>query len=142
MAGAATHTVSTPVAPTTYTATYQPRTALRAVADAYVYDSAASINTNFGSATELLVKSRGTGFNRESDLRFDLSSVSTIGSAKLRLFGRLQEHAAAERGVWRVRIEQPVVGRVDRHVEQPPGDDDGPARQRDRGRHDGKVVRD
>jgi len=55
-----------------------------------VYDSAAGINTNFGSATQLLVKNRGTGFNRESDLRFDLTTLSTINTAKLRLFGRLQ----------------------------------------------------
>jgi glucose/arabinose dehydrogenase len=102
--GAASHTVSTPVAPTTYTATYQPRVSLRAVADAYVYDASGSVNTNFGSAAQLLVKNRFTGFNRESDLRFDLSSVSaaSIGSVKLLLFGRLQslEQSSVTFGVY------------------------------------------
>jgi endoglucanase len=65
-------------------------TTLGAAADAYVHDSAANINVNFGSSTQLLVKNRGAGFNRESYLRFDLTSLSSINTAELRLFGRLQ----------------------------------------------------
>ena len=64
-------------------------TVLRAAVDAYVRDGP-SAGTNFGSATELLAKrSPNVGNNRETYLRFDLSSVATINTAKLRLFGRL-----------------------------------------------------
>jgi len=41
-------------------------------ADAYVYDASGSANTNFGTATTLIVKKSGTGFNRESYLRFNV----------------------------------------------------------------------
>ena len=61
-------------------------TSLSDTADAYVRDGS-SANTNFGSATGLQVKKSTPGFTREAYLRFDLSSVSTINSAKLRLFG-------------------------------------------------------
>jgi endoglucanase len=37
-------------------------------------------------------------WNREAYLRFDLSSVSSIGSAKLRLFGKLDNTSAASVG--------------------------------------------
>ncbi|MDN5204186.1 DNRLRE domain-containing protein [Fulvivirgaceae bacterium BMA10] len=54
-------------------------------ADAYVQDGGAA-NTNFGTGTALTVKKDGTGYNRQTYLRFDLSSVSgTITSAKLKL---------------------------------------------------------
>jgi len=46
-------------------------------------------DTNFGEDPELLVKDSTPGFKRESYIKFDLSSLSTISSAKLRLFGRL-----------------------------------------------------
>jgi uncharacterized delta-60 repeat protein len=59
-----------------------------ASADSYVQDGS-SANTNFGSATSLVVKSGTTGFNRFTYLKFDLSSVSTINSVKLQLFGNL-----------------------------------------------------
>ena len=45
---------------------------LAPVADAYVYDAAASVNSNFGTATSLVVKKSSAGFNRESFLRFDV----------------------------------------------------------------------
>jgi hypothetical protein len=49
-----------------------------------------SATANFGTAAELVVKKASTaGSNRESYLRFDLSSVPSVGAAKLRLFGRL-----------------------------------------------------
>ena len=64
-------------------------TVVRPAADAYVRDGT-SAGTNFGSATDLVVKrSANAGNTREAYLRFSLSSVATINSAKLRLFGRL-----------------------------------------------------
>jgi glucose/arabinose dehydrogenase/PKD repeat protein len=86
----ATHSIDTPATNTTYTATYKEVTTrtLRAVADAYVRDGA-SAGTNFGSATEMHVKKNNAGFNRVSYLKFDLAGVSSVGSAKLRLYGKL-----------------------------------------------------
>jgi hypothetical protein len=61
---------------------------LSAIADAHVRGGAFS-DTNFGSATQLVSK-HGTGdAHRLIFLKFDLSGVSTITSATLRLFGRL-----------------------------------------------------
>jgi hyaluronate lyase len=59
---------------------------LAPVADSYVYDATASVNTNFGTAINFAVKKAGTGFNRESYLRFDLPTSSGVllgGSLKL-----------------------------------------------------------
>jgi hypothetical protein len=61
---------------------------LRATADAYVRDGQYA-NTNFGNATTLEVKRDATGYNREADLRFDLSSFSSTRIATLRLFGSI-----------------------------------------------------
>jgi len=61
---------------------------LAPTADAYVQDGT-SANTNFGAATTLLVKNSTTGFNRHTFLKFDLRAVSTVSSARLRLFGNL-----------------------------------------------------
>jgi endoglucanase len=80
-------TVVTPPPPTT--------TVLAAVDDAYVKDGAAA-STNFGSAGELQVKySTLADYRRESLLKFSLAGVTTINSAKLRLFGRLSDATAA-----------------------------------------------
>jgi hypothetical protein len=59
-------------------------------------------NDNFGTTSELLVKQLATGSNRETYIKFDLSSVSAIGSAKLRLYGSLQttENPAETIGVY------------------------------------------
>ena len=67
-------------------------TILRPVADTYVRDGA-SANANFGGATSLQLKwaTQPSGYNREIYLRFDLSNVSSIPSAKLRLNGRVAE---------------------------------------------------
>ncbi len=46
-------------------------------------------NVNYGSDARLGVKGSGADSARETYLKFDLSSVPTIGSAKLRLNGRL-----------------------------------------------------
>jgi glucose/arabinose dehydrogenase len=73
---------------------------LRATADGYVRDGSYA-STNFGSATELQVKSNATaGYSRETYLKFDLSTLSTIGSAKLRLYGHLTESASLQTAVY------------------------------------------
>ena len=61
---------------------------LTATADAYVQDGSAA-GTNFGSSTQLEVKEGSSGVNRQAYLKFDLSSVSTVNSVKLNLFGKL-----------------------------------------------------
>ncbi|MCB1210308.1 MAG: DNRLRE domain-containing protein, partial [Verrucomicrobiales bacterium] len=56
------------------------------VADAYVHDAAASVDTNFGTASTLIVKKSGVGYNRESFLRFDVpASTGTFLGAALKL---------------------------------------------------------
>jgi chitodextrinase len=63
-------------------------TVLSAAADAYVHDGTDS-GTNFGSSSILDVKSgASSGNNRETYLKFDLSSLSgSINGATLRLYG-------------------------------------------------------
>ena len=70
---------------------------VRAVADTYVR-SGTFASTNFGNANQLQVKQASGNYARESYLRFDLSGVSTITSAKLRLFGKLDNTQAASAG--------------------------------------------
>ena len=65
-------------------------TNLTATADAYVRDGSDATD-NFGTATTLEVKSGSSGFNRYTYVKFDLSSVSTINSVKLDLFGGLSD---------------------------------------------------
>src|SRR5687767_8015442 len=68
---------------------------LSAAADSYVRDGSFA-GSNFGGATELIVKRSGTDFNRETLLRFDLSGVAAgVTSAKLRVFGQLQDNRAS-----------------------------------------------
>jgi GH25 family lysozyme M1 (1,4-beta-N-acetylmuramidase) len=56
----------------------------------------AHANTNFGNASDLIVKRASSADNtRETYLLFDLTSVSAINSAKLRVFGRLSDTANA-----------------------------------------------
>ena len=59
---------------------------LTPTADAYVRDGT-SAGANFGTDTILAVKNSSTGFNRRAFLKFDLSRVGSLSSAKLRLFG-------------------------------------------------------
>lgn len=62
---------------------------LKPVADAYAQDGSAA-NTNFGKSQQLLVKtSSSAGYTRRTYLQFNLSSLSTINSATLQLFGEL-----------------------------------------------------
>ena len=65
---------------------------LTASADAYVRDGG-DAGTNFGTATELVVKKSGTGFNREAYVRFDLSALAgNVTGARLRVNGKLQNN--------------------------------------------------
>lgn len=63
---------------------------LRASADAFV-KSGSSAGTNFGNSTELQVKNVTgySGDSRVSYLKFDLASLSSIGTARLRVYGKL-----------------------------------------------------
>jgi endoglucanase len=63
-------------------------TTLRSTADTYVRDGG-SAGLNFGSLGTLELKKDATGYNREIWLKFDLSSVSSIGTGKLRLYGKI-----------------------------------------------------
>jgi hypothetical protein len=63
-------------------------TTLHAAADVFVRDGSYA-SQNFGSSTELQLKKGGTGSNREDDLKFDLAGITSVSSAKLRLWGRI-----------------------------------------------------
>jgi len=98
--GAATHGFSFPASNKTYTATYRPVSGtsktLSATADSYVRNGDGSGN-NYGSTEELLVRSSPPGgLTRLAYYKFDLSSLDTIGTAKLRLFGRLISDVASD----------------------------------------------
>lgn len=57
--------------------------------DAYVQDGDQT-NINFGTDPTLEVKNSGTtGKNRQAYLRFDLTGITSINSAKIRLMGNL-----------------------------------------------------
>ncbi|HEV7299861.1 MAG TPA: DNRLRE domain-containing protein [Tepidisphaeraceae bacterium] len=70
-----------------------PATTLGAVADAYVQDGTTNEDENFGGSAQLLAKTTGTGGNRNSYLRFDLTTITTVEDAKLRLYGRNSDAA-------------------------------------------------
>lgn len=59
---------------------------LRATADAYVRDGQYAAQ-NFGSAADLVVKNNAAGSFRSTYLKFDLSTVTTITTARLALYG-------------------------------------------------------
>ena len=76
-----------PSSPVSLTAVW--RTGLTPLMDAYVRDGS-SASTNFGTAPELQVQQSATaGSNRETHLKFDITPVTGITSAKLRLYGSL-----------------------------------------------------
>lgn len=49
---------------------------LTPVSDTYAYDGAAFLDTSYGTENKLVVKKAGSGFNRESYLRFDVPAAS------------------------------------------------------------------
>jgi endoglucanase len=58
--------------------------------------------TNYGQDSQLLLKKWQRDYNREAFVQFDLSTITTVSSAKLRLFGNLQDAniAAIQVGVF------------------------------------------
>jgi hypothetical protein len=89
--GAARHTITSPAAATTYTARFTSATRISPTADTFVRGGAYAA-ANFGTTTALSVKKSSTVDNvREAYLKFDLKSVTTIGSARLRLYGALAD---------------------------------------------------
>jgi hypothetical protein len=67
-------------------------TVLAAAADSYVRDG--SPNSNFGTSTSVQVRVANSGNNRWTYLRFSLAGLTTIQSARLRLFGNLTSTTA------------------------------------------------
>jgi hypothetical protein len=89
--GAATHSVTSPVAARTYTARYVAAARLAPTADAFVRGGT-SAAVNYGTQSGIDVKRSAMADNmREGYLKFDLHNVSSIGIARLRLFGALQD---------------------------------------------------
>ncbi|WP_229214185.1 CBM96 family carbohydrate-binding protein [Dyadobacter flavalbus] len=65
---------------------------LSPLADSYVRNGSYA-GTNYGSATSLVVKSgSGDGITRSAYLKFSLSSLSQVSSAKLRIYGNNTEN--------------------------------------------------
>ena len=62
-------------------------TVLAAAADSYVRDG--SPNSNFGNSSAIDVRVANSGNNRWTYLRFSIASLTTVQSARLRLFGNL-----------------------------------------------------
>ena len=58
---------------------------------------------NFGSDRNLIVKNSTLDYNREAWLKFDLSSITSVGSARLRLFGSLTDASSAKIQLWTAR---------------------------------------
>ncbi len=89
--GAATQTVVSPSAPRTYTARFAAAARMAPAADTYVRAGTFG-GANYGTEPGLWIKKGSTIENvREGYLKFDLRSVATIGSARLRLFGALTD---------------------------------------------------
>ena len=87
----ATHDITFPDAARTYTANYRvasPAVRLAPSADAYVWEGTQAAR-NFGTSPQLVSKTHGSGLTRHAYLKFDLRTLGSIGSAKLRLFGRM-----------------------------------------------------
>jgi len=70
--------------------------ALALAADAYVRGGSSNANDNFGAATTLTVQQgNSAGNQRWSYVKFDLASIPSVTSAKLRLFGALSATTGA-----------------------------------------------
>jgi len=88
-----------------FTASFAIITTLNPIADAYVQDGS-SANTNFGTATSMLVRTdnqTNNGLNRDAYLMFDMDGVSgSISSVKLRFFGALSQGGSVTTGAYSV----------------------------------------
>src|SRR2546423_10107410 len=78
----------TPGSPGTHTTT------LTNTISTFVRDGA-FIDVNYGADPQLIVKNSTVDYNRETWLMFDLSFLTTISNAKLRLWGKLSESTLA-----------------------------------------------
>ncbi|QNF34430.1 DNRLRE domain-containing protein [Adhaeribacter swui] len=68
---------------------------LSAIADTYVHNGS-YVNTNFGQAPALVVKGNPqNGYARSSYLKFSLEQISSVRSAKLRIYGNNTENNSA-----------------------------------------------
>lgn len=67
---------------------------LSPVADAYIR-SGSYASANYGSDTGLIVKGASSSYARSSYIKFSLSSLSNISSAKLRLYGRNTDNTSS-----------------------------------------------
>src|SRR3954465_5051685 len=68
---------------------------LAPVADAYTRNGSYA-STNYGSDTSLIIKtSPSSGFSRNAYLKFSLNSLTTISSAKIRIYGRNTENTSS-----------------------------------------------
>jgi hypothetical protein len=76
-------------------------TTLNSAAATYVNNGPAAAS-NFGQSAQLLVKNHAAPYGREAWVKFNLSSVATIASAKLRLFGNVVNAGSAQIGVYSV----------------------------------------
>ena len=93
-----------------------------AVADAHVQGGSAA-NTNYGTRTQLLVKNYKTDdFERDVYARFDLTQITAINTARLRVFGRLSgpENANVPMGVFALRERTAARGRSEEDTDPQP----------------------
>jgi PKD repeat protein len=90
---------------------------LAAVADSYVRDNSDG-NDNYGRAAALETRTGSSGSNRWTYLRFDVSRVSTVQSARLRLFGNLAATTSVPRAGAGVLVGRRLLGRERDHLEQ------------------------
>jgi PKD repeat protein len=94
--GALAHAIVTPASPTTYSARFAAAARLTATADAFVRGGTFA-STNFGTSQALVLKfSPDPDFTRETYLKFDLSTVTTVGTATVRLFGAIADARAVD----------------------------------------------
>ena len=84
--GPASHTIVTPAAAATYTATFVRGARVRPSADTFVRGGTYA-SRNFGSASTLETKLSGPEYTRFGYATFDTAAVPTIETARLRLFG-------------------------------------------------------
>lgn len=89
--------------PTQNQPTPTPTTGARDVlADSYVYDGS-SASSNFGTGSSLAIKKSSTsGYNRQAYLKFDISNLVDIASAKLRLTVNLNTADSVQMAVYGV----------------------------------------
>ena len=89
--GAATHNLTSPATGATYTARYVPAARIAPTADAFVRGGIYA-GVNYGTRSSLEVKRSASSDNsREGYLTFDLSGATSIGMARLRLYGALAD---------------------------------------------------